>query len=71
MGDWRPAWDLVVPRFDAFSDALDAWEETGALEDRRAVQETATALVQAWAVAASQWEAHTAAQRRREVAHAA
>lgn len=71
MGDWRPAWDLIVPRFDAFSDALDAWEATGSPADQQAVRYTATALVQAWAEAADQWKRYEAGTHRQEVAHAA
>ena len=71
LDGWRPAWDLVIPRADAFFDAVDQWELTGSPEDQRAVKETAADLIWAWQTAAGQWKQHAASQPTGKVAYAA
>jgi hypothetical protein len=56
LGRWEPAWEIVEAPSNAFLDALKAWEQSGALEDQRRVQEAGRAVVEAWRDAGAQWE---------------
>jgi hypothetical protein len=57
LGRWPRAWELVEAPSAEFLDALAAWEETGAPEDKAAASQAASDVVAAWREAARQWEA--------------
>lgn len=57
LGRWDLTWDLVAAPSDAFLDSLSEWEEADTPTGRSELSATATALVEAWAESARQWEA--------------
>ena len=57
LGHWDLAWELVAAPSDVFMDALAEWEEADTPTIRSELATASTALVEAWAEAARQWEA--------------
>jgi hypothetical protein len=57
LGRWPRAWEIVEKPSREFLDALAAWEETGAPEDKAAASQAGAAVVAAWREAAREWKA--------------
>jgi hypothetical protein len=56
LGAWDRCWILVEKPSAEFLDALHAWEQTGAPEDKAAVQDAGAAVIAAWKLAGEEWQ---------------
>ena len=56
LGRWPPSFVMVSEQMDAFIDTLYVWENSGLLEDLRAVEQAGVDLVSAWRVADTQFQ---------------
>ena len=57
LGHWGPTWGLVDVPSDVYMDALSEWETEDTPSTRSELEAASTALVEAWAEAATRWEA--------------
>lgn len=56
LGRWPGAWRIVRAPSEAFLDALQEYERTGGTDAKRSVNAAYLGVLEAWRLAAAEWE---------------